>query len=211
MPATFNAFFISDFWVIVIVLLTALTSIYAFYHQKIYFLFVLHPYSIIRNRKLYTLFTAAFVHTGWFHLLFNLVIIYFLGRTVEKEFMQMGNHGGIKFVLLYFFSVLIGNYGSVLVHRKDFSYRSAGASTGALAILGSFCILKSAETYLSLPLIGAVANSHVILVLILVFVYELKKGRKDYIDHYAHLFGILSGMVITILFYPDVLVHLRLN
>ncbi|SHG65044.1 rhomboid family intramembrane serine protease [Pedobacter caeni] len=191
--------------ILLIILSTAVVSIYAFYHQKVYFSFILHPYSIVRKKKLYTLITAALVHTGWFHLAFNLAIIYILGSMVEHEFVRHHLFGHLQFVLLYIFSTVIGNFGSAFVHRKDFSFRSAGASTGALAILGSFCVINANESYISLPYLGSVLNIHFILIFILGLCSEIRFGKKDHIDQYAHLFGVLSGIIITILLYPDLL------
>lgn len=195
--------------IILILVFTALVSIYSFYHQKVYFSFILHPYSIVRKRKFYTLVTAALVHTSWFHLTFNLAIIYILGAMVEREFGRMGAFGHTRFLVLYFFGTLIGNLGSVLVHRKDFFFRSAGASTGALAILGSFCIVNANESYINLPYVGEILNIHFIIVFILGLMYEIKFGKKDHIDQYAHLFGVLSGIIITLLFYPDLVKIIR--
>lgn len=195
--------------IILILLLTALVSIYAFYHQQVYFSFILHPYSIAGKKKLYTLVTAALVHTGWFHLVFNLAIVYILGAMVEREFSRMSTFGHASFLALYFFGTLSGNLGSVLVHRKDFFFRSAGASTGALAILGSFCIVNANESYISLPYFGEILNIHFIIVFILGLMYEIKFGKKDHIDQYAHLFGVLSGILITFLFYPDLIKVIR--
>lgn len=191
--------------IILIILFTTVVSIYAFYHQKVYFSFILHPYSIARKKKLYTLITAALVHIGWFHLTFNLAIVYILGSMVEHEFVHYHPFGHLQFVLLYVFSTVIGNFGSALVHRKDFSFRSAGASTGALAILGSFCIVNANESYISLPYLGEVLNIHFIMIFILGLCYEIRFGKKDHIDQYAHLFGVLSGIIITVLLYPDLL------
>lgn len=195
--------------IVLILLFTTLVSVYAFYHQKVYFSFILHPYSIARKKKLYTLITAALVHNSWFHLAFNMAIVYILGVMVEREFVRMGAFGHTSFLGLYFFGTMIGNFGSVLVHRKDFFFRSAGASTGALAILGSFCIVNANESYISLPYFGEILNIHFIIVFILGLIYEIKFGKKDHIDQYAHLFGVLSGMVITILFYPDLFKALK--
>lgn len=195
--------------IILILVFTALVSIYAFYHQRVYFSFLLHPYSIARRRKFYTLFTAALVHTSWFHLTFNLAIVYILGAMVEREFSRMGIFGRTNFLVLYFFGTLAGNLGSVLVHRKDFFFRSAGASTGALAILGSFCIVNANESYIKLPYLGEVLNIHFIIVFVLGLMYEIKFGKKDHIDQYGHLFGVLSGIIITLLFYPDLVKIIR--
>lgn len=195
--------------IILILVFTALVSIYAFYDQRVYFSFILHPYSIVRKRKFYTLITAALVHTSWFHLIFNLAIVYILGAMVEREFSRMSACGHTSFLALYFFGTLSGNLGSVLVHRKDFFFRSAGASTGALAILGSFCIVNANESYINLPYLGEILNIHFIIVFILGLMYEIKFGKKDRIDQYAHLFGVLSGIIITLLFYPDLVNIIR--
>lgn len=202
MLSDFNAALAPAPGILLIISITTIISVYAFYHQKIYFSFLLHPYSIAEKKKLYTLITAALVHTSWFHLLFNMAIVYILGVMVEQKFELMGSYGSVRFFVLYLFTTITGNFGSAIVHRKDFSFRSAGASTGALAILGSFCIVNATESYISLPYLGEILNIHFVIIFILGLIYEIKFGKKDHIDQYAHFFGVLSGILITLLFYP---------
>lgn len=191
--------------VVLIVIITALTSIYSFYNHQLYFFLILHPYSVRRKKKLHALITAALVHTGWFHLLFNLAIIYFLGRILEKELYLMGVNGSLKFLFLYLTGVVVGNFGTSLIHGYDFSYRSAGASGGALAIVAGFCLIEADESYINLPVLGEISNIYFILFFICGLIYELRYRKNDPIDHYVHIFGFVTGVIFIFLFYPKLL------
>lgn len=194
--------------VFLIIIFTASVSIFAFYNPRIYYASILHPYSIIRKKCLHTLVTAAFLHTGWFHLILNLLIIYIIGRMLEVEFDLRDNYGHFKFLVLYFLSVIIGNFGSAWIHRKDFSYRSAGASTGALAIVSSFCLVTAKESSIVLPFLGEVFNIYFILLFIVGLICEIRFMKDDHVDRHAHLFSVFAGMLITTLLYPEVLSEL---
>ena len=78
--------------------------------------------------------TATLVHSGFVHLLFNLVILLFCGRSVEKVL------GGVGVVILY----LVGAYAAAAAQYAigpDELVPMVGASGAISAILGAFALL----------------------------------------------------------------------
>jgi membrane associated rhomboid family serine protease len=78
--------------------------------------------------------TATLVHGGWFHLIFNLLMLVFCGRAVE------GVLGPASIVILY----LLGAYGAALSQFAMDPHSGAamiGASGAASAVLGAYAIL----------------------------------------------------------------------
>src|SRR5690606_13742476 len=63
---------------------TIVTSIYTFSNQHLFGKFMLHPYSVSRGQRLYTLFTSGIIHRDWGHLLFNMLTFYFFGFALES-------------------------------------------------------------------------------------------------------------------------------
>jgi membrane associated rhomboid family serine protease len=78
------------------------------------------------------LLTAGFLHGGDFHLLLNMFALYFLGRMIEPAL------GHIRFVALYFASLLAGSLGAVL-QAPDTPV--VGASTAIFGLLGAALVM----------------------------------------------------------------------
>src|SRR5256886_14664233 len=67
------------------------------------------------------LMTAAFLHYGPFHLLLNMLGLYWFGSLLERRI------GSGRFLLLYLVSGLAGSAGALLVSSHRVTVRAAGA------------------------------------------------------------------------------------
>lgn len=135
----------------------------------------------------WTLITFNFFHFGFFHLIFNLLVLHFSGRLFSTYFTDKqlfgvyilgGIFSGLTFVLSY---VIIGKAGLLI-----------GASGAIMAIL------LSATTYapfmlLRIPLIGIVKLWHVTFVILLIDLLQLPLNNTG--GHIAHLGGALFGFL----------------
>ncbi len=138
-------------------------------------------------RTPWTLVTFNFFHYGFFHLIFNLIVLHFSGRLFSTYFTDKqllgvyvlgGIFSGITFVLSY---IIIGKAGLLV-----------GASGAIMAIL------LSATTYapfmlLRIPLIGIVKLWHVTFVILLIDLIQLPLDNTG--GHIAHLGGALFGFL----------------
>src|ERR1700722_13318158 len=68
--------------------ITIASSIWAFYNDNIYENMILHPYSIARGRRIYSLITSGLIHADVMHLMFNMLSYYFFAFQLEA-----GNKG----------------------------------------------------------------------------------------------------------------------
>ncbi|UGS21748.1 rhomboid family intramembrane serine protease [Flavobacterium cyclinae] len=135
----------------------------------------------------WTLITFNFFHFGFFHLIFNLLVLHFSGRLFSTYFTDKqllgvyvlgGIFSGISFVLSYIF---VGKAGLLI-----------GASGAIMAIL------LSAATYapfmlLRIPLVGIVKLWHVTFVILLLDLIQLPLDNTG--GHIAHLGGALFGFL----------------
>lgn len=83
---------------------------------------------------LLTPLTATLVHSGFVHLLFNLIMLLFCGRSVERVL------GGQGIVILY----LVGAYAAAAAEyplHPDLAVPMVGASGAISAVLGAFALL----------------------------------------------------------------------
>src|SRR3954470_20520606 len=70
------------------------------------------------------LVTSGFLHVNWMHLIFNMLALYFFSGSLELYL------GAVKFLLIYFLSLIGGDLLSLFIHRNDPDYDSVGASAG---------------------------------------------------------------------------------
>ncbi len=181
-----------------ILVITFLTSIYAFNNLAILDKTMLHPYSIWRKHNWYTLITSGLVHKDWTHLLFNMVSFYFFAFRLESTI------GHFQFALVYFGGMVMGDLGSLFKHKNDYNYRSLGASGAVCAIVFSSILFSPLSKMYLFPIpIGIPAVVYGIG--FLGYCIYASKHDAGYINHDAHFLGALSGVVITIILYPEVI------
>lgn len=178
----------------IIFIFTVITSIYAFNDHSIYGKFMMHPYSVGRGKKLYTLITSGLIHADWMHLIFNMFTFVCFAFTLELRL------GHWQFGLLYLASLILSDIPTVIKHKEHFWYNSLGASGAISAVLFSYIFFAP---WSRLSVMGIPMPAIVFAVLYLVYSWYMSKNAKDNIGHDAHFFGALTGIIFTIIFVPD--------
>lgn len=184
----------------IIFIFTLVTSLYAFNDTTLYGKFMLHPYSVYRKQNIYTLITSGLIHANWMHLIFNMFTFYAFAFTLESQI------GSLRFGLVYFIGLVLSDIPSVVKHKNDFHYHSLGASGAISAVLFSYILLFPLNKLYIFPLpfgIWAVLFG----ILYLVYTYYMSRNSRDNINHDAHLFGALTGLIVTILLVPGIVPH----
>lgn len=177
--------------------ITILTSIMAFSNDNLYANMILHPYSVSRKHRIYTLITSGLIHNDWMHLFFNMLSFYFFAFRLESML------GHWQFGTLYFVSLILSDLPTVYKHRNDDWYHSLGASGAVSAVIFSFILFDPLSKMMIMPIpIGIPAV--VFGALYLVYCNYASKHSRDNINHDAHMFGALSGLLITIVLQPHV-------
>lgn len=135
----------------------------------------------------WTLVAFNFFHYGFFHLIFNLLVLHFAGRLfsiyfTDRQLLGVYVLGGIFSGIIFMLSYIIIGKAGLLV----------GASGAIMAIL------LSATTYapfmlLRIPLIGIVKLWHVTFVILLLDLIQLPLDNTG--GHIAHLGGALFGFL----------------
>ncbi|WP_366943899.1 rhomboid family intramembrane serine protease [uncultured Pontibacter sp.] len=188
-----------------IIVLTVMVSVTSLSTGKLKSVLLLHPYSIWRRQRWYTLFTSGLIHNSWLHLAVNMLVVLVFASKLEKEFALQSEWGRLQLVLLYVFSIILSNLGATLRYRNDFLHSATGASGGALATLCGFAWLYPLDSMLILPIFGPIPNLLYLLIILGACLYAARNRQKDSIDHYGHFYGGLTGIIITYLYYPHTL------
>ncbi|MBY5959039.1 rhomboid family intramembrane serine protease [Membranicola marinus] len=174
----------------------------ALFHNLMHF-----PYQEARDKSYYRLFTSIFLHGSWLHLLVNLFVFYTFGEAIEYQFGHLFGPvlGKINFILLF---VLSGVLADVFTYRKysdNPNFRSVGASGSISGIMFAYVLFYPLEylyLYGIIPIPGIIAA-----VLYLWYSNYASKKEGGRIDHNAHFFGAVTGLVFTIIVYPPVVSH----
>lgn len=138
------------------------------------------------------LVTFQFLHAGLFHLIMNLIVIYFFGRPLEGYF------GRRRFLWLYLGSGVAGGLLQTLLAvliPQHFGGSVVGASAGAFGLVAAFATLFPDRT-LTLLLFFVLPVSMRARTLLWISIALALFGilvPTDNIAHAAHLGGILVG------------------
>lgn len=187
-----------------IFIFTLITSIYAFSNQGVLERFMLHPYSISRGGRIYTLLTSGMIHRDWMHLFFNMFTFSFFGFQLERILASISSWGHIQFALIYLLSLIISDVTTILKQKDNYHYYSLGASGAICGVLFS-AILFQPTSYIGvffIPIPAVIFGP-----LFLLYCVWAARASRDSINHDAHFYGAVVGVVVTVLLYPQVIGH----
>jgi membrane associated rhomboid family serine protease len=147
--------------------------------------------------KPYQLFTYMFVHGSFFHILFNMMALAFLGPMIESFW-------GFKRFLLFY--IITGIGAAVFNILMGFVFPGGsfglmvGASGAVYGVLAAFGILfPNMELRLLFPPIPVKAK-HLVLVLGGIAIYSGFMGNPgDNTAHFAHLGGIVVAFIMIMI------------
>ncbi len=149
----------------------------------------------IRRGEQIRMFSSAFLHADFSHLLFNMLTLYFFAPVVISSLTTT------YFVLIYVASLLAGNLLSFYFHKNEYHYSAVGASGAVMGILYS-AILFYPDMGLFLFFIPIPIPAWLFgMAYLLYSIYGMKK-RLGNIGHDAHIGGAIGGYVLTLLFAP---------
>jgi membrane associated rhomboid family serine protease len=190
---------------IVLIVINVAASLYAWNRPDIFQRWLLNPYAV-RHRNQYERFiTSGFIHSNYMHLLFNMFTLYFFGPWVEHYYGTHSDGSGVGlFLALYFVSMIIADVPTFLKNRNNPNYNSLGASGAVSAVVFSSIMFQPLNTIyvFFVPMPGFVLGG-------LYLLYSYYQGRRmaDNINHDAHLYGALFGIIFTIAIWPGVVPH----
>lgn len=186
---------------IVIIIITTGISLYTMQKPRLLNSLMMNPQAIVSHGQYYRLITSGFVHRDHMHLILNMFSFYFFGRQLEYIFREIfGSLGSAHFLAVYLLGIVVSDIPTVLKHRNNEHYNSLGAS-GAVSAVVFACILflplQKICLYAVLCFPGIVLG-----LAYLGYSFYSSKKSKDGINHDAHLYGALFGMIYCLVFYP---------
>ncbi len=187
---------------LIIIIITVAISWYSWNNPSLLDKLLLNPVKVDSKREYYRFVTSGFVHADFMHLFFNMLTLWFVGESIEQIFMMLfGSNGALLYLTLYIVGIVVSDLPSYFKHRKNSNYNSLGASGGVSAILFSAILiapLMRVCLYFAICMPGFIFG----FLFLAYSYYESRRGR-GYINHDAHMFGALFGVVFMAIVYPS--------
>jgi membrane associated rhomboid family serine protease len=156
--------------------------------------------AVLWQKEYWRMITSGFLYVNWMHLIFNMIALYFFSGSLEMYL------GPLRFILIYFLSLVGGDLLSLIIHKNEPDYDSVGASaavTGVLfASIALFPGMKIGLLFIPIGIPGWLFG----LVYVLYSIYGIR-SRKNNIGHDAHLGGALIGLLIAVIMQPSALIN----
>ena len=128
--------------------------------------------------------------------------LYFFGTVMEAHYQGELGLQNYYYLALYIGALVVSNIPTYLKHRNDDNYRSLGASGAVSAVLFAFILLRPWQRILVLvfPVPAIVYGA-----LFLFYSAYMSKKGGDNVNHDAHFYGALFGIIFTVAVRPEVI------
>ena len=184
-----------------LLIITCIISITAFNNRKVINDLIFSPVDVQQRHQWYRFITCGLIHADFAHLAFNMITLYFFGRVMEQVYVEYFNLPKYTYLILYIVALIVSEIPSYIKHRNNNEYRSLGASGAVAAIVFAFILIAPwATIYVFFIPVPAILYG----VLFLVYSAYMSKKGKDNINHSAHLWGAVVGIVFTMIVQPTV-------
>jgi membrane associated rhomboid family serine protease len=154
------------------------------------------PYWFLRRKQYDTIYMSGFVHADLGHLFFNMFTYYFFAFPLERAI------GTVKFLVLYFFALVVSDSWTYFKHRDNPEYASLGASGAIAAVLFAYIVYFPTSTLMILP-IPVPIPAPLFAVAYVAYEYWAGRQQRGRINHDAHLFGALGGILFVAVTEPS--------
>ncbi|MFD1316292.1 rhomboid family intramembrane serine protease [Namhaeicola litoreus] len=143
--------------------------------------------------KPWTILSYGFLHDGFFHIIFNLLVLYYFGTLFLDYFNSK------TFLNYYFLGILVGGIVFLLSYNflpalKSRNALLVGASAGVMSILIGLATLIP-NYAMRFQWIGFIKLKHVALFVVILDILQIPMGNAG--GHLAHLGGALTGFLLT--------------
>lgn len=186
---------------VTIIIITVLVSLFAFSSRKAVDDLIFYPVEIANRRQFYRFITYGFIHADLMHLIFNMYAFYLFGSFIEQAFIQLFTpvQGKVFYLLLYFAALIVSVIPDYLKYQNNSSYRSLGASGAVSAVIFAYIMIRPMDG-IGIIFIPFGIPGFIFGILFIWVSYYLGKKGNSLINHEAHLWGAVFGIIFMIVF-----------
>lgn len=190
---------------IIIIVITVIISILAFYNPVLFERLKFNPYAVKQRNESWRFASYALVHAGWLHLFINMWVLYSFGDIVERTFrINYGVKGMFYYLLFYVGGVLFSVLFDFNKYKDNVYYSAVGASGAVSAVIFSSILIYPVGSIYIFPIPFSIP-SWLFGILYLAYVIYMQKHGHDNVGHSAHFWGAVFGLGLTIILLPHVL------
>ena len=175
--------------------------------------FLLIPSNFVHKKDYKTIFTSGLIHANVIHLAMNILTFYFVGigttlmPGLEREMVrwQVTSHDGdflrllthAKFLVIYIAAMILADIPTIIRHKDNPSYACLGASGAISGVMIAYIFFSWDR---GIKIFGMPGWTFAILYLAGSWILSRRGGGM--INHDAHFWGGIAGLVLIIAFYP---------
>lgn len=170
-----------------IIINIAVFFIQLLFRGEINSMFGLVPLLVVKKYYIWQLFTYMFLHGGFFHLFFNMFVLWMFGSELESIW-------GRNEFLKYYFITGIGAGIVYVIAKHNSIIPTIGASGAIYGLLLAFG-LTFPNRYVYLYFFLPIKAKFLVLIFGVIEFIAAFSGSRDNIAHIAHLGGLLVGFL----------------
>jgi membrane associated rhomboid family serine protease len=183
---------------IIIISLTTVISFIAFSNQKLVNDLIFYVKPIRDKNEWFRFVSCGFIHADIGHLAFNMISLYMFGELVEDQFaIFFGSSNKLIYIIFYITALIICLIPTYIKNRNNDYYRSLGAS-GAVSAIVFAGIFLYPTAKIGIFIIPPIIPGFIFAPIYLFISAMLSKKGGDNINHSAHIWGALYGVVFLI-------------
>ncbi len=165
-----------------------------------------NAFDVKHSNQWYRFFSYGFLHSGWVHLLINMLVLYSFGGLVEHYFRGLFQEKYILYyILLYLGGLLLSIIPAFGKYKNDVFYNAVGAS-GAVSSVIFASIIMIPKAPISFFFIPVEIPAWIFGILYILYEFYMSRNAKDNIGHDAHFWGAVYGVIFTIALKPSLAV-----
>lgn len=180
----------------VFLLVTVLEAVSSNLAGAMSYYFALRPLLVL-HAFFWQVVSYSFLHAGIFHILFNMLWLWWFGAQLEMDW------GYRKFLEFYFFCVVGAAFTTIAVSYTGFggitpATPTVGASGGILGILMAFGMLYGDQEIWLFPIPFSIKARYFVIGIVFFTLYgaiSATRHRGESVAYIAHLGGLLFGFL----------------
>lgn len=198
---------------IILIIITVGISWYAWKNHELMQNWIMYPYAVQRDNSWYRFITSGFLHADYMHLFFNMFVLYSFGQNIEYIMVNgifngegvLGGFGLITGELLYLLifigGIIVSDIPTFIKHKNNPVYRALGASGGVASVVFA-SIMFNPLGEIGIMFIPIGIPGFIFGLLYMIYSYYQGKQMGDNINHDAHLYGAVFGVIMTLILVP---------
>jgi len=159
--------------------------------------------------QIYTLFTSMFIHGGFAHIFGNMIVFFFIGLPFEQRI------GWKNFLIIYLVTGVCGALTHSLLNLNS-AVPLIGASGAIFGIMGAFAYSYPRDEVVMPIGIGIMFLTKIKVIYAVIFFAAVETvvvwlEVEDSTAHFAHLGGLISGVILAAILLKKQKTHTKLG